>query len=276
MNELRIGLIFSAVFHVVIAGVAVVGIPSLARELPQLPQPIPIDVVISDRFRVTEPAPAPQEEKKTAPEPSPSLRATAAPAPRRTAVPPPEAVPQKAALKEIRQKPAPRLIPRVSPKAKPNPPSQLDAGRLAALIDKSKKEQAAAKVEARDETEKLEEVVRRASLDGRRARIATATLVAAIRRKVEECWSIPAGAKEAADLNVRLKIYLTLDGNLARPIELLDLDRMHEPGQEYFRTAVESAARAVRRCAPYELPKDQYDLWRVIEFNFDPREMIGG
>ena len=192
------------------------------------------------------------------------------------AVPPPEAVPQKAALKEIRQKPAPRLIPRVSPKAKPNPPSQLDAGRLAALIDKSKKEQAAAKVEARDETEKLEEVVRRASLDARRARIATATLVAAIRRKVEECWSIPAGAKEAADLNVRLKIYLTLDGNLARPIELLDLDRMHEPGQEYFRTAVESAARAVRRCAPYELPKDQYDLWRVIEFNFYPREMIGG
>lgn len=276
MNELRIGLIFSAVFHVVIAGVAVVGIPSLARERPQMAQPIPIDVVISDRFRITEPAPAPQEEKKTAPEPSPSLRAAAAPSPRRAAVPPPEAVPQKPAPKKIRQKPQPRLIPRVTPKAKPKPPSSLDAGRLAALIDKSKKAQAAAKVEAREEPEKLEEVVRRASLDARRARIATATLVAAIRRKVEECWSIPAGAKEAADLNVRLKIYLTLDGNLARPIELMDLDRMHEPGQEYFRTAVESAARAVRRCAPYELPKDQYDLWRVIEFNFDPREMFGG
>ncbi len=276
MNELRTGLIFSAVFHVVVAGVAVVGIPSLAREPPQLAQPIPIDVVISDRLRVTEPAPAPQEEKKTAPEPSPAVRTAAAPAPRRAAVPPPEAVPQKPALKKIRQKPEPRLIPQVTPKAKPKPPSQLDAGRLAALIDKSKKEQAAAKVEAREDPEKLEEVVRRATLDARRARIATATLVAAIRRKVEECWSIPAGAKEAADLNVRLKIYLTLDGNLARPIELMDLDRMHEPGQEYFRTAVESAARAVRRCAPYELPKDQYDLWRVIEFNFDPREMFGG
>jgi hypothetical protein len=276
VNEIRIGLIFSAVFHVVIAGVAVLGIPSLARELPQLPQPIPIDVVIADEIRVTDPAPIPQEEKKTAPAPAPSRAAAAAPSPRRESVPRPEATPKKTAIKAIEPKTKPRVIPRVTPKAKPNPPSKLDAGRLAALIDKSKKEQAAAKIETKQDPDKLEEAVRRAALDVRRARIATATLVAAVRRKVEECWSIPAGAKQAADLNVRLKIYLTLGGNLARPIEFMDLDRMHEPGQEYFRTAVESAARAVRRCAPYELPKDQYDLWRVIEFNFDPREMVGG
>lgn len=275
MSELRVGLIFSAVLHVVVAAAAVTGIPSMRRDLPQLPQPIPIDVVIADEFRVTDPAPPPSEKQETAPAPAKPQPAAAPPEPRRDAVPPPDAVPEKTVTPEPRPKPAPPT-PRVVPKSKPKPPSQLDPGRLAALIDKSKKEQASPEVESQEDPEKLEEAVRRAALEAQRARVATATLAAAIRRKVEECWSLPAGAKDAEDLNVRLKIYLTLDGNLARPIEFLDLDRMHEPGQEYFRTAAESAARAVRRCAPYELPKDQYELWRVIEFNFDPREMFGG
>ena len=187
MKELQTGLIFSAVFHVVVAAIAVAGIPSLARELPGLPQPIPIDVVIADEIRVTKPAPAAQKEKKTAPASSPTMTAAEPPAPRRDAVPSPDAVPKKTALK-VRNKPEQRLIPRVTPKSKPRPPSQLNPGRLVALIDKSKKEQAAAKIEAKEDPKKLEEAVRRATLDARQARVATATLVAAVRRKVEECW----------------------------------------------------------------------------------------
>ena len=132
MKELQTGLIFSAVFHVVVAAIAVAGIPSLARELPGLPQPIPIDVVIADEIRVTKPAPAAQKEKKTAPAPSPTMTAAEPPAPRRDVVPSPDAVPKKTALK-ARNKPAQRLIPRVTPKSKPRPPSQLNPGRLAAL-----------------------------------------------------------------------------------------------------------------------------------------------
>jgi hypothetical protein len=34
--------------------------------------------------------------------------------------------------------------------------------------------------------------------------------------------------------------------------------------------------RAVRRCAPYNLPAEKYDSWREINVTFDPREMFGG
>lgn len=277
MSELRIGLIFSAAFHAVLAGVAVVGIPSMKRDLPQVPQPIPIDVIIAEEIRVTDPAPARQREKPTPAPPEEAQPKASAPSPaRREAVPRPDAKPlKKKALRET-PKEKPRVIPRVVPKSKPRPPSALNAGRLAALIDRSKKEKSAPLVEPKDDPRKLAKAVRTAALDARVARVATATLVAAIRRKVEECWSMPAGAKRAEDLLVRLKIYLTIEGELARPVEFMDLDRMHEPGQEYFRTAVESAARALRRCAPYELPKDKFNLWRVIEFSFDPRDMVGG
>ncbi|MDA1133214.1 MAG: cell envelope integrity protein TolA, partial [Proteobacteria bacterium] len=96
----------------------------------------------------------------------------------------------------------------------------------------------------------------------------------AFRAKVESCWSIPAGAREAADLVVTLRIFLNPDGSLAGRPEIVDGERMNRPGGEFFRTAAESAIRAVLRCAPYEmLPAAKYDSWRDIRLTFDPREL---
>ena len=43
--------------------------------------------------------------------------------------------------------------------------------------------------------------------------------------------------------------------------------------QAYARAFVETARRAVLRCAPLELPDDLYSYWREFELNFDPRLM---
>jgi hypothetical protein len=51
---------------------------------------------------------------------------------------------------------------------------------------------------------------------------------------------------------------------------------MNQPGQEFYRTAAESALRAVRKCVPYELPKEKYELWREMELYFDPKEFLTG
>ena len=39
--------------------------------------------------------------------------------------------------------------------------------------------------------------------------------------------------------------------------------------------APESALRAVRQCAPYNLPAEKYDAWKQVKVTFDPREMGG-
>ncbi len=40
------------------------------------------------------------------------------------------------------------------------------------------------------------------------------------------------------------------------------------------RVASEAAVRAVRRCAPYNLPAEKYDTWAQVTVNFDPSQMF--
>ena len=177
-----------------------------------------------------------------------------------------------------REEPQPQIARRTIPqnisvRAKPRPPSSLNTGRLAALIDRSVDDQRA-QDSARQQTEeeeqnRIEEAASNAQLSAIEARLATATLESAIRQMVEACWNVPTGAKDAQDLLVRLRIQLRPDGSLARPPEFLDRGRMSDP---FYRAAAESAARAVRQCAPFNLPPDQYELWRDLTFNFDPKE----
>ena len=50
----------------------------------------------------------------------------------------------------------------------------------------------------------------------------TAGLQDAIRSQVEPCWSVPAGARDAENLQVRIRIYMRPDGDLARPPVIVD------------------------------------------------------
>ncbi|MCH8862288.1 MAG: hypothetical protein IID51_07235 [Proteobacteria bacterium] len=277
MDDLRLGFIFSAVFHVTLVAVGIVGIPALKRDLAPLPEAIPVELVtVDDINRIRAAA------RRAKLQPKPQRTAEAPPAATRQApdaapdaVPLPDAKPAK--KPQIKPRTKPKIMPTAALRSKPKPPSSLDTGRLAALIDKSIREtEAAPRAPEKDNRKRLEEAVRSSQLASLGARRSTATLEAMVQAQVERCWNPPAGAKDAQDLIVKIRIWLTLEGKLVRPPQILGQSFFSSAQDSFYRVAAESAARAVRRCAPYTLPRDRYDQWSEIDLKFDPSQMLGG
>jgi hypothetical protein len=181
------------------------------------------------------------------------------------AKPPAKPLPPKVAVKPETKKPKPK---------KPKKP-EFDPGRIAALLDKRKKSEAPSEKEKPAfDLPKL-----RASTSDPASTLVTRLTISEIdylRQQIQRCWSVPAGARDAEDLVVRLRIALNPDGGLRGSPEIIDAERMGRPGEEFFRAAAESARRAVIQCAPYEMPRDKYDRWRDIEITFNPRDMLDG
>ena len=74
--------------------------------------------------------------------------------------------------------------------------------------------------------------------------------------------------KDAEKLLVKVKIRLKRDGTLSRPPQIVS---------SISQAAADSAVRAIRRCAPYDMfPPKKYNTWREIVLNFDPSQMFGG
>ena len=63
------------------------------------------------------------------------------------------------------------------------------------------------------------------------------------------------------------------DGTLGAAPRVQDRQRMGSDTS--FRVVAESALRALRTCAPFKLPYNQYDMWKDIIFTFDPKEALG-
>lgn len=107
------------------------------------------------------------------------------------------------------------------------------------------------------------------SLDDRRK---SQQLAQAIQAQVARCWRVDAGAQRAEDLVVPIRVQLAPDGRLRQPPEIQDSARMNR--DRYYRAAAENARRAVLECQPFDLPSEDYALWRDMILNFNPREMF--
>lgn len=93
-----------------------------------------------------------------------------------------------------------------------------------------------------------------------------------IKKQIEQCWNPPAGNKDAAQLNVLLHISFKQDGTVAN-VRIIDNTRYI--GDELYQVAADAAVRAVYKCSPLQdLPIDQYSMWKNLEFNFDPSDLI--
>ena len=95
----------------------------------------------------------------------------------------------------------------------------------------------------------------------------------ALRQQLSQCWNVLAGAKNADNLVVRLRLHMNPDRTV-RSAELLDKRRYDNNPQ--FRAAADSALRAVQNpnCSPLKLPPEKYDQWKVITIRFDPEQML--
>ena len=97
----------------------------------------------------------------------------------------------------------------------------------------------------------------------------------ALKAQIFGCWSIPLGLPYNENLLVRIKLELKPDGTISK-IEILDHDRMNQPGQGFYKVLVESALRAIKLCEPLKVPIGDYERWKELYLNFDAREMLGG
>lgn len=91
----------------------------------------------------------------------------------------------------------------------------------------------------------------------------------ALRAQIERCWSPPVGVADASDLKISVKMKLDRSGALQADPQVIS-----GGGGTLGQIAVESAMRAVMRCAPYKLPPDKYQAWADVIVNFDPSQMF--
>jgi len=143
----------------------------------------------------------------------------------------------------------------------------IDPNKIAALIDKSKEDFG----ETNEQTNKITE-----SQDSS-MNVSKLTLSEedALYASLYSCWSIPLGIPDNDNLLVRIKLKLRPDGSIIKT-EIVDHERMHQPGQGFYKALAESALRAIQLCQPLKVPTSGYERWKDLQLNFDAREMLGG
>ena len=142
-----------------------------------------------------------------------------------------------------------------------------DTNQIAALIDKSKEEEAKTNIKSNKITQSQDDSVDMTSL--------TLSEEDALKAQIFGCWSIPLGLPYNENLLVRIKLKLKPDGTVMKS-EILDHARMNKPGQGFYKVLAESALRAIQLCQPLRVPSTGYERWNNLQLNFDAREMLEG
>jgi outer membrane biosynthesis protein TonB len=261
------------------------------------PEPTP-----KETEKVKEPPPEPPkpEPKKSVAAPPPPPPPQASPPvpdkPKAVAMPEPEVPKEKPKLRR-EVVPLPKPVPVTKPKppkadqrlettrafrtmpkprSKPKPRHRrFSTDRIAALLDKDqekKRTESSSNEPARKTAPSTPAVAR--TLDDRLSMSEMDAIINAIKQQIHDCWSITAGARNAADLKVRIKFFLNSDGSVEGNPEIISSPRDDDP---FYQAAADSARRAVLSCSPFRgLPVKKYTHWRELILTFDPREVMGG
>ena len=95
-----------------------------------------------------------------------------------------------------------------------------------------------------------------------------------VRRQIEKCWNIPAGARDAGDHVVTIRVEMSPD---ATPRSAVVVNKVSTQVNTFQQAAAESALRAVLnpRCHPFRLPREKYERWKTMTLVFNPKDMLG-
>ena len=97
-------------------------------------------------------------------------------------------------------------------------------------------------------------------------------LASEVLRQLTPCWNVPAGARDARDLVVEIKVSVSPDGTV-KQATIVDQGRMGDP---LYRAAAESARRTFFNptCTPLKLPADKYEVWKDLVVDFNPKDIL--
>lgn len=270
-SSLNREIVLSTVLHVLVVLSAFIVLPTPEKiSLPDYA--LPIDVITIDEFtRLTSQDPKPETKTDQAEEiekPPANIRQETAPPPPADNTdampllgPKPASTPKP---KEADSMPEPvNLVGDVVPLARPRPAKPerkplLDTAAVQALLDKT--------------PDLPEPTPPKPVADLPPGERMSLSEIDAFRAQIRACWSVPAGAKNAESLVVRVRVQLDTSG---RPIAKKVINRA-QLTDSFFLSAAESVLRAIERCQPYKMPPEKYESWREMELNFDPSKMLNG
>lgn len=317
----------SALLHLCILIIGVVGLPFKSGPVDEIYRPIPIDFIplgsetsaprpVADPQKSEQPSeletlkkaqsiPASQPKveptkdedaekskipPKTEPEasiekpdPKPVIEPTHQPEPEAEDKPEPEPTDTarealEAVIKELEKQPSPAPQQKPKDQAKNLPPKKLqsekkptpkkkDPASFDALLKNMLKNQEVANVI--DAKEKADGKV--ISETGKVSDQLSVNELDIIRQQLSKCWNIPAGARQAHDLVVDVKVWMNPDGTV-KQAQLVSATSSNP----FYLTASESALRAVQdqRCLPLKLPPEKYKIWKVFVLSFNPKDLL--
>ncbi len=161
---------------------------------------------------------------------------------------------------------------------------QFDPSKIASLLDKAPDDAPPKALLDKDPKKKGQQAAgtsKTATVTGREAGTATGTdtvlsareqdlLKGMLKSQLNGCWR-PPGTGGGSDVPVvSLHWQLQPDGSLDGDPRVTNAPST-PAGQVY----AEAALRAVRNCAPFQLPPDKYEGgWKIIDWVFDPRELL--
>ena len=292
------GVTFSSILHLVVLLLVYFGMPSLFKAEDPVERPIPVTVYpMRDETVLPSPqapereaeeapeaepepakepvpmppdpdvahdAPPPADPTPAKPEPAPRVAEAVAPPPPTipepsAAPPPPPPKPAQVATLKPRPKPDPLI------EEKPEPPNRM-ASLLKSVIESAQQHEIKLKQKQAQAApvETPPEVVTTSRVTDEPLSLRVSD---AIRRQVEDKWNVPAGAANAGDLAVEIRILLMPDGEVRRAV-IVDQARLSDT---FYQAMAESALRAVKRASPLNgLPPEKYEQWKEITFTFRP------
>ena len=224
------------------------------------------------------PPPAPEPEPEVAivpPPPEPKPKAKVKPKPKPEAKPKPPEKPL-----------ASKVLTQAVPKKKPKPPKPVDAfASVLKTVAQLKTQPQPAETPKEPDTKKtkekpkesFEDQIAKALVSKKRTFDASSPVsiseIDLVRQQIGQCWSLPAGAKGAENINIEIAVNMNPDG-FVRDARIVNKGLDTDP---FLRTMAESAMRAVsnKKCQPFKLPRDKYDRWKTMTLVFNPKEMFG-
>ena len=302
------GMALSAALHLVLGSLFILGLPRLFAPPPPEDMPIAVELVtIAPETKATRPNPNPPR-PDAKPEPPVADAPVAEPDPEPpvpTPVPPPSAeapppAPEPPKLPEPKPAAPPLLKP---PEPKPEPPKPAEKAEAPHPKEKPEPPQQMAKNETKAEQKKYDPsqfetllknlatqpTVPSPDAPPQRPRVAsarpssqpraplgsqiTASEVDLVRQQIARCWNVPAGARDAKDLVVEVRVAVDPDGTVRQAI-IVDQGRLGS--DPFFRAAAESARRAFFNplCRPLRLPPEKYAIWKDLVVDFSPKDIL--
>jgi hypothetical protein len=304
----RGGIIASAVMHIGIFVLIIVGLPTLFR--PQIPddQPIAVELVTiapeTHATKVNPNLPRPNAKPDTpinaapapvpVPKPEPPPPTPAAPP---SATPPPPAAAANAEQQPDKTPPPPPPKP-VEAQAPPPPPPKPEPRKVDAKTKAPQTAQTDQKPDTKTDTAAFDSLLKNLTKAApipqpdappRRQQVAaaappssqphaplgsqlTASELDLVREQIARCWNINAGARDAKDLVVEIRASVQQDGTVTRA-DIVDQTRA--ASDPLFRAAAESARRAFfnPNCTPLKLPPEKYATWKDLVVDFSPKDI---